>query len=169
MSNQFPTLNTTERGTMTPLLEKRIKEFDIALPRTRPAFDRVFVYPLAGKTNDETFEGTSIIKPKVSRDKLDAARGVLVKAGLKALEHLWSHGFELGHIVLFARFSPWQYRYERAKRMHDVVIVRTSELVGSEDLEEDVISGDMRLNVSEDGVVCWEDRPRVDPEENDEL
>ncbi len=166
-SANFAHFPVAERATMTPLLAERVEKFGIVLPRARPVYDRMFVYPLEGRDESDTFAGTGIIKPKESKDLYGASRGVLVKAGMGALELLWSHGVELGHIVLVARLSPWVRKYEGKGKIHQVLVLRASELVGSDDLENDVIEGHVGFSCV-DGRLEILDRPRRDPEENDE-
>jgi len=156
------------RATMPPLLAERIKQHEIVLPRGRPVFDRIFVYPLGDKDQEEKFEGTNIIKPTQSKDLYGASRGIIVKAGIKALDILWSHGIELGHTVLVARLSPWERKYEGKGRIHKVMVLRASEIVSSEDLENDVIEERVGFEFDRDGRLCIADRERVDPEETDE-
>jgi len=165
---QFDYMLPSERAAMTPLLAHRIAQFGISLPKTRPVFDRIFVYPLEGKEETETFEGTSIVKPTKSKDLYSASKGILVKAGLGALDILWSHGIEIGHIVLVARLSPWERKYEGKKSIHKVQVLRASEVVGSDDLEDDVIDGAIKFEFNEDMRLAIADRERIDPEETDE-
>lgn len=165
---QYEHLAPTERAVMTPLLAERMKQYDIVLPRARPVYDRVFIYPLADKAQDETYAGTSIIKPGTARDRFGASRGIVVKAGLGALEIMWSHGYEIGHVVLFARLSPWERAYEGRGREHRVTILHAPEIVGSEDLEDDVLEGHAEIELLADGTVALKDRRRVDPPKDTE-
>lgn len=117
------------------LLLERVKQYGIILPKCQPVFDRIFIYKIPG---EEKLEGSSIIMPGNAFHNAD--RGVLVYAGLRALDELKSHGIDLGHIVWYARLSPWQRRYagvglqEGRAAIGDVVVLRASEIVGSEDL-----------------------------------
>ena len=166
--SQFAHLPLAQRATVTPLLIHRIKQFKIALPTGRPVYDRIYVYPLGDKDSDERYDGTSIIKAQRVQDKYTASRGVIVKAGIGALEQMWSHGVELGHIVLVARLSPWERKYEAAGAEHSVLVLRSSEIVASEDLEQDVMSECVGLSYGTDGRLSFDDRARTDPPENDE-
>lgn len=165
---QYPDLPLTERATVTPLLAARIKQYGLILPKFRPVYDRLLVYPLESKDQSETFAGTSIIKPRVTQENLGASRGVLVKAGPAALDVLWAHGFELGHIVLTARFSPWERKYDGGGTIHRVLVLRVSDLVGSEDLEDDVLDGHVDFEKDDDGHLRIKDRSRIEPPGTDD-
>jgi hypothetical protein len=156
------------RSTATPLLLHRLKQFDIPLPKGRPVYDRIYVYPLEGKDQGDRFEGSVLFKAEQSKDLYGASRGIIVKAGIKALEHMWSHGVELGHMVIVARLSPWERKYEGKGRIHKVMVLRSSEIVSSEDLEEDVLAGCLDFEYASDGQLVFKDRPRTDPDETDE-
>jgi hypothetical protein len=164
---QFAHIPLAQRATATPLLLHRLKQFDISLPKGRTVYDRIYVYPLEGKDLGDKFEGSMLYKPGQSQNLYGASRGVIVKAGLRALEQMWSHGIELGHIVIVARLSPWERKYEGKGRIHTVMVLRASEIVSSEDLEDDILEECIGFSLK-DGRLELEDRPRVDPDENDE-
>jgi hypothetical protein len=92
------------------LLEKRMRELDLPSYPYQPAFDRiaVVVVPEDLATRETYAKDGLIVKPeakKVDEAKI-SARGVIVGAGLGALDVMRSHGMELGHIVWVARLSP---------------------------------------------------------------
>jgi hypothetical protein len=165
--SQFAHIPLGERATATPLLLHRLQQFDIPLPKGRPVYDRIYVYPLEGRDQGDKFEGSLLYKPEQSKDLYGASRGVIVKAGIKALEQMWSHGIELGHMVIVARLSPWERKYEGKGRIHKVMVLRASEIVSSEDTEEDVLEGCLGFEYA-DGRLSFADRSRTDPDETDE-
>jgi hypothetical protein len=155
------------------LLLERLKELQtkagFKMPPCQPVYDRVFIYPTDGLDQDEKIAGTSLYRPSSDKTSLGASRGVLIAAGLKALDQLYGHGIELGHIVWFARLSPWQRQYEGDKRIERIVILRASEVVGSEDLMTAMLRGQVEVGVDDsDGRHVLVDRKRRDPEETDE-
>ena len=160
--SQFAHLPIGQRAIATPLLLHRVEQFKITLPKGRPVFDRIFVYPLEDKDQSEKIDGSALYKPTSAKNKLGASRGVLVKAGIRALEQLWSHGIELGHIVLTARLSPWQREYEGKGTIHTVLVLRASEVVSSEDLEEDILDECIGFTYI-GGELSFTDRNRTDP------
>lgn len=155
------------RATATPLLLHRLKQFGIPLLKGRPAYDRILVYPLEDKDLNDKIEGSVLYKPQQSKDLYGSSRGIIVKAGLRALEQMWSHGMELGHIVLVARLSPWERKYDAKGGVHKVMVLRASEIVLSEDTEEDVFDGCLEFEYL-DGRLSFKDRERTDPDETDE-
>lgn len=149
-------------------LKQRMEHYKIELPRSQPVFDRVFVYPLDDKDQPDTTAG-GIVLAEQTKAKLGAQRGVLVMAGPKAVEQLYSHGISIGDIVWCARLSPWDRHYFSAtRRWHRVLVLRSSEIVSSEDLDEALTTGDLFMEMSGDGRVQLNGRERVDPPENDE-
>ncbi len=146
-----------------PHLEARMKEYGIELPSFAPVFDRVFVYPLDRADQPDATAG-GIILPEVTKARLGAQRGVLVAAGPKAVEQLYSHGVVLGDIVISARLSPWERSYaSSAGNVHRVLVLRSEDIVGCEDLLRAYSSGELRLVMDEGGHVQLSDRERIDP------
>lgn len=156
-----------------PKLEKRIREYGIAMPTFAPVFDRVFVYPTDRQDLPESTAG-GIILAESTKTRLGAQRGILIAAGPIAIEQLYGHGISLGDIVLVARFSPWDRAYMGVKAgdtrasMHRMMVLRAAEVVGSEDLLTALEAGELQMEMDSDGRVQIHDRQRVDPPTNDE-
>lgn len=115
-------------------------------------FDRIFVYQIGRKDlaegeTDEKYGDTGIYMPQQVRDykKMETPRGIIISAGLDALEHLHSNGMDLGHIVGFIRNAPWAKEVEffegAAIQMY---IMRSGDLTGSEDLQANLRAGKVR-------------------------
>lgn len=174
--SQFGHLSLGERIFATPLLLHRLKQFHVPLPKLQPVYDRIVVYPLVSENTDgegpkkgRKMANGVLYAPGQATDKLDAGRGLLARAGMGALEQLWSHGIEVGHIVLTARLSPWERRFETQDgTIREVMLLRASEVVGSEDLEDDIAEGLVDFEWGEDGRLRIKDTNRADPPENDE-
>ena len=119
-----------------------------------PLFDKVYIWQL-NMTERKTYsEGGKIIKPeaRVAHDRATAARGVIVAAGLAALDSLRSTGVDLGHIVRFKKFSPF---IQVVQEVHGVELavmtLRDGDCVSSEDLARDYHEGRVRIvNVSKE-------------------
>lgn len=153
---------------ITPKLQARIEEYNIEMPACAPVFDRIFIYPTDKADQPDTTAG-GIVLPDTTKTRMGAQRGVLIMAGPKAVEELYSHGITVGHIVLVARFSPWDRVYfSRSGRMHRMMVLRAAEVVGSEDLLRAYESGELRMEMTPDGRVALHDRERIDPPTNDE-
>lgn len=144
------------------LLKERIEQFGIVMPSGAPVFDRVVIWPLTDAYTDEKTSG-GIIVPGVTRGKLAAQMGVVIRAGAKALEQLHSHGIELGHIVMIARMSPWTRHYMANGEPHHVFVLRAAEIVWSDDLQVALEAGDLSYQADHNGNITLNDRERVDP------
>lgn len=141
---------------LPPLLEKRRLEWEIpdGVFRTAPGglFDRILIWqiPLLAKSKaeDATFGGGLIHKSDQSRDKeqREAPRGVIVGAGLQALDWLRSHGVDLGHIVYFAKNTVYAIQVDyTAGKWDRVSIARGGDLILSEDLAKAICSGEVKV------------------------
>lgn len=133
---------------LNPKLQERIEKYEIPKPPYATTFDRILVFQI-NTTEEETFRGSSIIKADVTkdRDRKVSPRGVLISAGLKAREHLQSHGYRIGDIVWFAKHSYFGHEVDTGGGRHKwFTTLRSSELCGSEDLAE-------RIRAGEDSVV----------------
>lgn len=151
-----------------PLLKQRMEEHGIEFPRFAPVFDRIFVYPIDKGTQPETTAG-GIILAEQTKQKLVAQLGVLIMAGPKAIEELYSHGVSLGDVVCTARLSPWERTYySKTHRPHRILVLRAAEVVGSEDLLEQFESGGLYQEMDEQGRVTIASRERIDPPTGDE-
>lgn len=139
---------------LPPLLEERRLSHVIPDGAFKEAatFDRIFIYQIgrkdtkAGET-DEMYGDTGIYMPAQVRDykKQETPRGIIISAGLDALEHLHSNGMDLGHIVGFIRNAPWAKEVEffegTAIQMY---IMRSGDITGSEDLQANLRAGKVR-------------------------
>jgi hypothetical protein len=143
---------------LPPLLEHRRTLYGITdgAFKRRALYDRIVVYQLGNFEGQETFGDTSILMPDMvkSRDKFTAPRGVIVSAGLKALDNLRSHGVDLGHVVTFVRNVPWQIESDVIDgKTEYVLILRDGDLIASEDTERLVRHGYLtEAAKTEDGV-----------------
>ena len=136
---------------MPPLLRKRIEEYKIPMAPGQATFDNVLVYMLPDdKVCGEKFskEGV-IIKPqnKDSADKERCPRGVVVSAGLGAMDMLMSHGIELGDIVWFAPHVPTRFEVDRTAEGKPVYyfFFYAGDIKVSEDLPQRLVDGTMKL------------------------
>jgi co-chaperonin GroES (HSP10) len=149
-------------------LKRRMEQHGIELPRFAPCFDRIYVYPLDKATQPDSTAG-GIILADSTKQKLAAQMGVLIMAGPKATEELYGHGIGIGDVVVTARLSPWERTYfSKTNKPHRILVLRASEVVGSEDLFEAYESGDLFMQMDDTGRVTIVDRERIDPPDNDE-
>ena len=150
-----------------PLLKERIEKLDIVMPTFAPITDRVFVWQLP--ETEAVDKVGSLHVPEVAKRRHNGQVGILLKAGARAWEELYSHGIEPGHIVLYALFSPRVRTYASPKGVHEVVLMRAGDIIGSEDLNDAYAAGSLWLTRdSTTGRVELNDRDRIDPAQADD-
>lgn len=99
------------------LLDQRRLEFGIpdSAWRIQAAFNKVLVHQIPDVMFEKgTYGDTGILMPKSAEEgrKKTAPRGIVVSAGLTALDYLRSHGIDLGHIVTYVRIAPLRVEYD---------------------------------------------------------
>ncbi len=154
---------------MTELLKKRIKEFSIPPIDAHPLWDNVTVWRIPV---EEKRSAGGLHIPDVAQGRI-THRGVLVAAGLAAMDRLYAYGVEVGHIVTFGRYAGTDRTIEerQAGEVKDVSILtlKVSELNESEDLGALLEAGRLTIECEDgrhvvnddDGVV----RARTDEKE----
>jgi hypothetical protein len=112
-------------------------------------FDRVLVWqvPEAWYAG-ETFEGTGIVKAVSTqkRQEYDTPRGIIVSAGLNALDVLRSQGMDVGHVVHFMVNSLYRRPLDDHDEKH-LALMRVGDIVDSEDLAQALDRGECRIDV----------------------
>jgi len=79
------------------------------------------------------------------REKHKAPQGIIVSAGLTALDQLRSHGIDLGHKVLFSHAAPYHIRYDVIDGQdHHLIILLAGDIIGSEDLATNLKEREVR-------------------------
>lgn len=123
---------------LQPLLEFRRLEYGIpdGAFRTQAAYDRVLLWQIGQYEGKGTWGGGSILMPDAAREheRGTAPRGVVVAAGLRALDHLRSNGMDLGHVVAIGGLSPWRIRCDTIDgKPKYVLLLASGDVAGSED------------------------------------
>jgi len=121
------------------LLERRVAEFAIPAWPGQALYERVIIYriPDAASARETFSEGGSIIKPDMTQQtqKDRSPRGVVVSAGLQALDILRGHGMELGELVWFAPHVPYRFEVEKAGgKPVEFYFMNAGDIVLSEDV-----------------------------------
>jgi hypothetical protein len=101
-------------------------------------FDRVLVWQVPEPWyGGETFEGTNLVKAvsTKTRHEQDTPRGIIVSAGLNALDVLRSQGMDVGHVVHFCVNSLYRRPLDDHDTKH-MALLRVGDIVDSEDLAE---------------------------------
>jgi hypothetical protein len=137
--------------------------------RACAGFDRIFVFPLDPFDQDDRIPGTSLYRPQLTKQKdlQEGYRGVLISAGLTAMDRLMSHGYELGDIVMTNKNVPFARRVEQLEGFEMFVLVmRDGDLAGNETLQEDIRAGRRRvMDAGDDGSYSHQlAEPRPDVE-----
>ena len=138
------------------MLDRRRLEFGIpnGCFEHFPLFDKVYIWQL-NMTERKTYsEGGTIIKPeaRIAHDRSTAARGIIVAAGLAALDSLRSTGVDLGHIVRFKKFAPFIQVVQEVSGVElTVMTLRDGDCVSSEAHAREFHEGRVRIvNVSKE-------------------
>lgn len=122
------------------LLSEAIEKHGIPPWPYEAVYDRVVVFsvPEDAASRDTYIAGGLIAKPenRKSHDQSVTPRGVIVSAGLGALDVMRSHGMDLGHMVWVARLSPWRHQVDKDADGRDIefLFLRVGDIVGSETL-----------------------------------
>jgi co-chaperonin GroES (HSP10) len=141
-------MSSAKKLKLPKLLEKRRQEFGITdgAFTSQPFHDRVFIYQVHDA--EETYGSGIIVKAESVRDyeNTSCPRGIVVAAGARALDDLRCNGIDLGHIVTFLRMAPWRINTDMvAGHQEKLIILRSGDIVGSEDLAEQLRRGDVKL------------------------
>lgn len=136
------------------------RRFEYAIPNGAfaafPAFDKVYVWQINLTERNTYATDGAIIKPdaRIAHDRNTAPRGIIVSAGLQALDSLRSSGFDLGHIIRFKKFSPFIQPVEEIDGVElTVMVIRDGDIVASEDLARAYHHREVSIvNVAEDSL-----------------
>lgn len=145
---------------ITPLLRRRIEmlkgtEYEMSpeiferAMACQAVFDRVLVWRVPeGWYAGDKFEGTNIVKAvsTKARQELDTPRGIIVSAGLNALDVLRSQGMDIGHVVHICVNSMYRRPLEdTGNDKFTLGLLRVGDIVDSEDLADALDRGECRV------------------------
>jgi hypothetical protein len=136
------------------LLDERRVQYGLIdeLFKVQAAYGYVLVHQIS-QLETETYGDTRILMPDTVKDRetKEAPRGIIVAAGLAALDALRSNGIDLGHIVAFARTAPYRLRAAIvAARSHHLIVLQAGDIIGSEDTAAAMKDGTAGVHVSTD-------------------
>jgi len=119
-----------------------------------PAFDKVLIWQISFKESNTYAKGGMIVMPDniIAAKRNVAPRGIIISAGLKAMDALYSTGIELGHIVRFKKMAPFCMPVEEIDG-HELTVmeVRDGDIAASEDLATQIHSKRAKIvNVGKD-------------------
>jgi hypothetical protein len=146
---------------MTPLLRQRLDALrgeEFGMPEAiekrameiQAVFDRVLVWQLPDSWyGSEKFEGSVLYTPEATqeRQRQDTPRGIIVSAGLNAMDVLRSHGIPgPGAIVTFCVNSYYRLPLDGIRK-HHLGLLRVGDIVASQDLAELLDAGACKVNL----------------------
>lgn len=104
---------------------------------TAPTFDRCFIWQIGSRSEQTFTPGGILVMPDAQfvREKRETPRGILIAAGLTAMDQLLSHGIEIGDVVLTTKLAPYHapIGYIGGQERY-VIVLAAGDIVGSEDL-----------------------------------
>lgn len=145
------------KGTLagvTPLLDERRVEYGITdgAFKFHASYDRIYVWQIPMQKGDK-YEGSLIhmAESTQQREKNKAPHGIIVSAGLLALDSLRSNGIDLGHRILFCHTAPYHIRYDIIEgQEYHLIILTAGDIVGSEDLATNLRNRTVRIKQSDE-------------------
>lgn len=136
---------------LPPLLDQRRLEWgiiDAAFSR-QASFDRIHIWQIPEQKTETFGEGSLIVMGDQSKARLknEAPRGIVISAGLKALDAMRSNGIDLGHIVNFIQAAPWRIFVDYVLGHRPAILVmNVGDIINSEDLATEI--REQRLGVT---------------------
>ncbi len=159
---------------LNPLLDERRLRYGIPDEcfKSFVFYETVHVFQLDLIDTEMAGSDSRIVRPDATRDRdrRQAHRGIVIGAGLGALDIGISHGWYLGHVVHFIQLAPFRQRSVTIKgKDFDFLVMRAGDLRSSEDTEALRRSGKIRVDVVVDEKgrpehrLVWEDGRAYSP------
>jgi hypothetical protein len=158
--------------TRPSLLDKRVAQYGIPMWPGEATFARILVYRIPDKAaSRKTFvEGgiVEMIDTTKSNEEFRSPRGIIVSAGLQAMDILRGNGMQLGEMIWMSSHTPWRFKVDTRKNGSDVefFFMQAGDVTLSEDLLASRKAGKVRVELR-DGkhqlTIADECVPRFDP------
>lgn len=134
---------------LPPLLEKRRKEVPIVDEafQQQCVYERIYIHQVS-RHEGETMGDGSIIMPDdfADKERMTAPMGIIVGAGLGAMDALTSNGIQLGDICTIARLSPYRIPIKTVQGIDEnLLICEAGDIIASFDLAERLRNREVRL------------------------
>jgi hypothetical protein len=151
------------------LLKARLREYDVPSWPGETPFARVLVYRIPDEAAaSETFvPGGVIVKAETKRD-VDIARsprGIIVSAGLEAMDIMHDHGMALGDLVWIAPHSPYRFDFGKDEKGRSIefYFLYVGDICLDEDVSARLADGTIKLATNTDGkhVYDWAGEMRI--------
>lgn len=147
--------NFSEPGTLglPPLLDAKRVKYGIpdSAWSAQAVFNKVLVWQVPIEES-KTHGGGMIHKTEaeIRKELTEAPRGVIVSAGLQALDQLRSHGVDIGHTVFFTHLAPFRKRLPMILgKSASLVILHAGDIFDSEELAQNLKARKCRTIVRE--------------------
>lgn len=138
-----------------PLFEERINKYKIPPWPGQAKFETVIAFQI-DTIESETFSGSTLIRPEQTkaRQRNTSPRAVVVSAGFRALDYLYSNDILIGDIVWFAKHANYAFEVEIGSGKHTLFcFLHASEIKLSEDSSGRIRRGEVELGTDHEG--CW--------------
>lgn len=115
--------------------------------KVQAVYDRVLLWQVPMQKGD-TYEGSLIHLPDTTKDRelRKAPIGIIVSAGLSALDILRSHGMDLGHKVIFTHSAPYFVRYDVVEGQdYHLIVLQAAQITASYDLADSLKKRELRI------------------------
>lgn len=121
----------------TKKLEERCKEVGVDPPTYQPIDNNVVCWRLPPLM---VSKGGIVIPEEHASPHI---KGILMAVGPRARDVLFSNGIEVGDVVVWARFSGWEFHDKTAKteRGSEFVVLKDRDILGSDDLAVELAKG----------------------------
>ncbi len=135
-------------GDQNPLLIERAMEYGFDPPEGAPSDDGVTVWRLP------PIQKFGAIYAPENMDSPNVV-GVLVAWGMRAMESMQTHGYQLGQHVVWERFAGWEAddATPEVKRCSRFLKLRARQILESQDVQKKLISGELQYITGDDGRV----------------
>lgn len=147
---------------LSKLLDERRLQYKIhdACFDFQPPYDRVLVYQIPFSETGAARPGSPIIMTDKMKEASDfyGLEGVIVSAGLLALEHLRTNGMDLGHRIMFAttivrKMAMGYY----ADKPFELLVMSSADIQGSYDTRRLLREKKLRI-AQKEGSLVYESR-----------
>lgn len=136
---------------LPPLLDAR--RLGYGLPDSaftvQAGFESVYIWQIPIYSGETVTATSKIIKPQamMDREKKESPRGIIVSAGLTALDALRSHGMDVGHIVTIIKLAPYRVYFGIGDtgKFDWLLDLRVGDIHGSLDTADLLRSGKLKL------------------------
>lgn len=135
---------------LPPLIDARRLEYGLpdSAFSVQASFETVYVWQIPIYSGDTFSASSKILKPDQtkSREAKESPRGIIVSAGLTALDALRSHGMDVGHIVTIIKLAPYRVYFDiRGGKQDNLLDLRVGDIHGSLDTSELLRAGKLRV------------------------